>query len=101
MSETIEIVVPGAVWDDYLDPLSSGMEAELDLGARRRRRAGYGFQMIYEGASLESAYELAGYLADRAELLLNQDDDGMRQTHRRALKLAGSLYDRIADARAR
>jgi hypothetical protein len=82
------IRVPGVVFDDYLDPNATGMEAELGLGPRRYRRVGAGRQVLYDVPG-SVALDLAGYLHDRAETLRGQDDVG--STHRRALDLAAEI----------
>lgn len=71
---TYTIDVPGRVWHDALDPLASGMEMDLGLGRcdSQRIRRGHGFTVRYEGVPAQVARELADYLADRGETMLNQ-----------------------------
>lgn len=91
----LTITLPGRVWEDYLDPMASGMQAELGLSEPERKPQGKGWRAVYIDVPTTVAHELAEYLSDRAELLLGQDDDGQRNVHRAALKAAETI-DRVA-----
>lgn len=92
-SEAMIITMPDAVWEEYLNPDSTAIQAELGLPEPRIRRVGRGFQDIYEGVDSEVANSLADYLESRALMLLNQYDDGHRHTHRAAIKVARRIRE--------
>jgi hypothetical protein len=97
----ITVVIPESVWDDFLSPDCSGMEAELGLTELRAdpfyRRRGTGGQRVYENVLRADALELAEYLYDRGDMLLGQDystdDASTRDAYRRAVKLAEQIRE--------
>lgn len=92
---TITIKIPGSVWDDFLDPGATTMEAELELPASTNRSVGKGYQVTYPDVPLDVAAEVADYLRSRGELLLSNSDpefDGReRGVYRRAIKAADQI----------
>lgn len=98
---TTTIKVPGRVWDDFLDPLISGMQAELGLPQPKRVNAGKGWRAVYENVPTEVARELADYLYDRGDTLLGQGvsdpDDPFekagRDTYRAAIVVSGKIRE--------
>lgn len=93
------IEIPGRVWDDFLNPLTSGMEKDLGLPRPTHRRRGRGFVVRYENVTANTARELAEYLRDRGETLLNQGvcdpydpmEKAERDTYRAAIRSAERL----------
>jgi hypothetical protein len=101
---TIDFALPGKVWDDYLNPDCSSMQAELEedgLPKPERKRAGKGERYVYRGVPLEVAEYVAEYLASRAEMLLGQmvvdPYDPFEKAERAMFRAA---LDRAADIRA-
>lgn len=98
---TVKVAVPGRVWEDFLDPLCSGMQAELGLPQPKRVTAGKGWRAVYEAVPTEVARELADYLYERGDLLLGQSVDdpydpmekAMRDTYRAAVKASGKIRE--------
>lgn len=86
----VEVRVPGSVWDDFLTPLATEMQAELGLPRPRFVKRGKGSTAIYADVPVDVARELAEYLISRGELLLSNSDpeyDGLeRGMYRRAIK---------------
>lgn len=102
MHNTVTFTVPGSVWYDTLDPLTSGMEAEIGLPEPSRRKVGTGVQYIYEGVKLGAAEETADYLIDRGADLLRQDsgdDESTRATYRRAIATGDRIRIAVAQVR--
>lgn len=98
-ASTITVRVPGAVWSDFLDPLATGMEAELELPPRRTVKRGKGYSVIYENVPAAVARELADYLSSRGELLLSNSDpefDGQeRGWYRSAIRTAEKITEAL------
>ena len=95
--DALTIKLPGSVWDDYLDPQTTNMEAELGLAPPRISKVGFGHRMTYEGVSPEIALELAEYLEDRAGVLIGQDDPANNHIHRAAIRSAQAIRTRLAE----
>lgn len=105
----MRLVIPESVWDDFLSPDVSQMEAELGLRDRRAdpffRKRGKGGQRVYEDVPVEVALELARYLYGRGDTLLAQGIDcpddpmekAMRDMLRRAVKLAEQIRREARD----
>jgi hypothetical protein len=71
----LAISVAGSVWDDYLDPATSGMEGELALTPLRTvKRHGRGRRVMYEPVTVEQALDLADYLRGRAHVMLSNSE---------------------------
>lgn len=97
------IEVPGAVWEDFLDPDASGMELALGLRDRRAtpfvRRYGRGCSYRYSDVPRDVVVELAEYLVDRGDTLLGQGvsdpydrgEKASRDALRRAVALGQAL----------
>lgn len=77
---TKEVRLPAAVWYDALDPMTSGMQADLDLPEPMSIRVGKGRTVIYRDIPTFVVLELADYLADRAETMLAQDIDSSQRS---------------------
>lgn len=100
----LDVRIPGKVWDDFLDPRASGMQAELGLGEPRHVRRGRGTQAVYDNVPAESVLELAEYLRDRGNTLLAQgiddpydpEEKATRDVYRSAVKTAESLVEALA-----
>jgi hypothetical protein len=76
VSDVIDIIdIPGRVWEDYLDPAASGMQADLGLPNPEVLRRGKGWTARYRDIDPAVAGELADYLDDRGNLLLGQGVD--------------------------
>lgn len=95
----IDVQMPGRVWDDFLDPAATGMEAELELPERRVVKRGRGESVFYDGVPDPIAAELADYLSDRAGLLLNNSDPEFdareRGIYREAIRVAERIRYRL------
>jgi hypothetical protein len=101
---TFTIRIPGSVWDDFLDPLTTGMASEIGFTTPRFVKRGKGYQAIFEGVTREQALEVAEYFTDRANTLLGQgtwgmsdDPDIMRErgVYRAALKAAERIRQQV------
>lgn len=95
------LTVPGAVWTDYLDPLASGMQAELGLASPEWRRVGKGSQAVYRDVPVDVAADLAEYLVDRAQTLIGNEEPEYRGVHRAAIRVAGKINDLVRLERLR
>lgn len=93
----LTIRLPGVVYDDYLDPMATGMQAELGLGEPTIRKAGYGYRVTYEGVSPEVALELARYLDDRAWVARGNGEMD-NHVHRVAMKSAEAIRKQAREA---
>lgn len=99
MEAKVKVAVPGRVWEDYLDPHCSAMQAELGLPEPRRVSAGKGWRAVYGELPTEQALDLAGYLRDRGDTLLGQGvsdpydptEKAERDMHRAAIKAAETI----------
>lgn len=69
---TLEVRVPGRVWEDALDPAATGMQAALELPQPRRQKKGRGWIAVYDQVPTGVAFKLAKYLSDRATTLAGQ-----------------------------
>lgn len=106
MQVTHTISIPGRVWEDFLDPMCSGMQAELQLPEPRRVRAGKGSRYVYDAVPKETALHLAGYLHDRGDTLLGQGisdpydpfEKADRDMLRAAVKTAATIRMDVNDA---
>lgn len=96
------IRIPGRVYDDYLDPMVSGMAAELELAKPLFVKRGKGTSALY-AMTAEQALEVAGYLHDRGVTLLGQGisdpydpfEKADRDTHRAAIKTAERIRQEV------
>jgi hypothetical protein len=88
----IDIRIPGRVWYDYLDPMASGMAAEIGLPRPHWTKVGKGHQAIYREVSVAQAREVAEFLMDRGFLLLNNVEPEEREIHRKAVEVAQGIY---------
>lgn len=99
----VTVTMPRTVWDDFLDPLASGMQSELELPAPRHRALGRGGQVIYDDVPIDIARELGDYLRSRAELLLSNSDPEFeareRGMYRRAISVADAIESHIGEER--
>jgi hypothetical protein len=89
------VAVSAAIWDDFLNPDVTTMEAEvLGTGSRRPQTDRYG-RTVYDGLTPEQVTELGEYLTDRAEMLLGQGvqdpDDSMEKRERSMMRRAARL----------
>ena len=98
---TISLRIPSRVWYDYLDPNATAMHSELGLDdcPREYRRVGYGGTFVYRDVPVDVARELADYLDDRGAMLIGQDDESLRPTHRRAMRLAEQIRREVSAAK--
>lgn len=80
---TIQVGIPGRVWDDYLDPNCTSMESEIGLTDFHTVKRGKGCTVVYTCA-VDQAIELGQYLVDRGWTLLGQDEYG--EVHRAAIR---------------
>lgn len=85
------VTLPGRVWEDYLDPLASGMQADIGLPAPTWRKVGKGTQAIYSDVTCAQALELVEYLRDRAEMLLTNEEPEYRGVHRSAIEASKKI----------
>jgi hypothetical protein len=105
---TITFDVPQSVWLDTLDPLTSGMQAELvaedGLPLPVYVKRGRGGSYRYVDAPVAAALELAKYIGDRGVTLLNQSvsdpydpiEKAERDTYRNAIKCAERIRKAVA-----
>lgn len=95
--KTITIRMPGTVWEDFLDPLASSMQAELELPAMRRVKRGRGWTAVYEDVSEDVARETMRYLQERGDTLLGNSDPEFdsreRGVYRKAIAVAEKIYE--------
>lgn len=99
---TLDIRVPGSVWNDYLDPSATTMQAELELPKPVWKKSGSHQSAIYTGVPPAVARELADYLFDRADSLLGNIDTWDRESaarerrpHYAAKKVAEAIYTQL------
>lgn len=103
MDRTIDVSIPGRVWDDFLNPDVSEMQRDLGLSLPIRQKAGKGFRVIYHALPLDVAAELAEYLHDRGDMLLGQSiadsydpwEKASRDTYRAAIKAAAAIRETV------
>lgn len=93
----LTITLPRSVWDDYLDPACSGMQAEMELPKPTWKKVGKGSQAIYEGVTLEQAEEVAEYLWDRGDTLIGNEEPEYRGVHRRAMATAERIRAQVKE----
>ena len=89
--------VPGAVWDDALDPAATGVPREEGWPEPIRHvRRGYGYQAIYQDIPRRIAIAIASYVLDRAEGLTFGVDPDESARQRKAVKWAAAEIQRLA-----
>jgi hypothetical protein len=101
---TLTIDVPTSVWLDALDPLASGMQAELGLPEPQRIKRGRGSTERYVDVTPDQALEVASYIEGRADMLLSQgmsdphdrDEKAQRDCYRLAIKCAERIRYQVA-----
>jgi hypothetical protein len=105
---TTTISVPGSVYYDALDPLCSGMAAEIGLPTPTTQKRGKGTSFVYAGISFEQAEEVADYIGGRGESLLGDPVDdrydpcekATRDCYRAAVKAAAKIRVQIKREKA-
>lgn len=95
---TLEVRIPGRVWEDALDPMATGMQAELELPEPRRQKKGRGWTAVYDQVPAHVALELAEYLVDRAATLGNQDVEPRERELYRIMRHVGWITKTAAQA---
>jgi hypothetical protein len=103
----IDVGVPGRVWEDFLDPMTSGMQAELGLPEPEIKKAGKGRRFVYRDVPITVALDLAGYLAARGDTLLGQgiddpydpEEKAARDTLRAGVTTAAKIRSEVQRAR--
>lgn len=99
----MNITIPERVWNDYLSPDVSTMQAELGLPVPTYRKVGRGGRYLYVGVPEHKARELAEYLFDRADGMLMQGivdpydrfEKAQRDTDRAAMKVAETIREEL------
>lgn len=97
----MDITFPGSVYEDALDPGTSGMAKEIGLPEPKVIRRGRGYTCVYEGITEDQAREAADYVYSRADTLLGQGIDDpydaeekrLRNTYRAAMKAADVIFE--------
>lgn len=93
----VDVVVPGSVWHDALDPLATEMQADLGLPEPERRKIGRGSSFLYRGIEGDTAEELADYLIDRgATLSRNTDEASEKSLYRRLIETGDRIRGTVA-----
>lgn len=99
-----KVDIPERVWLDTLDPLCSGMQADLELGEPELVRRGKGGTRRYRDVPVATALDLAEYVGGRGEMLLAQGAEGMgddpvvkaeRDCYRAAVKVAARIRQQV------
>jgi hypothetical protein len=89
------ITIPGRVWEDFLDPSATGMQAALGLTDPLTVKRGRGWSAVYRWITADTAHDLADYLRSRGELLLANSDpeyEGReRDIYRAAIRCADTI----------
>jgi hypothetical protein len=92
----INISVPGVVYYEALDPLTTQVPQELGLPTPRSRKQGKGRTFFYDGLTTWQAEEVAAHLHNHAETLWGSTDPMERSALRAcstcAQQIAASLH---------
>lgn len=95
---TIEVRIPGRVWEDALDPMTTAMQAELGLPQPSRQKKGRGWTAVYEQVPADVALELALYLDERADTLSQQSPEPRERELYRVMRHTGWVTKTAARA---
>jgi hypothetical protein len=95
----VTVSMPGRVWDDFLNPDVSTMQAELGLPEPQRVKIGKGLQVVYYDVPRPVAMEVADYLWSRGDMLIGQSIsdpyDPMEKAARDTLRAACKTAEKI------
>lgn len=85
----LTVRIPDSVWLDCLDPLATGMEADLGLDPDHPRD---GYRRHVYSMTVEQVRDFIEYAAGRARLILSDvDDPDCRRVARRTIQLCDDL----------
>jgi hypothetical protein len=97
--------IPGSVFDDFLDPLSTDMAAAIGLPSPTIRRHGAGCIVTYTDVTAVQAEDVAEHLDGRGATLLGQgaiqgddEDRRCRDVYRAAINTAARIRLDLADS---
>lgn len=92
----MELRIPGRVWYDALDPMATGMEADLELPQPHVQPKGRGVTFVYRDVTNTQANDLADYLEERAQV--QSSYAGLDPNERELYRVMGSTARKMREA---